>query len=87
MNNESLNNSSGHLSISEEGDVNTPSIFCQYQSLITTTNTTATTTTKKAFTAISNVTTRSDNEIELMNSNGCNVDLMPNFTESNGKVN
>ncbi|CAH8640674.1 unnamed protein product [Schistosoma bovis] len=83
MNNESLNNSSDHLSISEEGDVNTPSIFCQYQSLITTTNTTATTTTKKAFTAISNVTTRSDNEIELMNSNGCNVDLMPNLTESN----
>uniref|UniRef100_A0A095AFN9 Eyes absent homolog n=1 Tax=Schistosoma haematobium TaxID=6185 RepID=A0A095AFN9_SCHHA len=83
MNNESLNNSSDHLSISEESDVNTPSIFCQYQSLITTTNTTATTTTKKAFTAISNVTTKSDNEIELMNSNGCNVDLMPNFTESN----
>ncbi|VDO69966.1 unnamed protein product, partial [Schistosoma mattheei] len=83
MNNESLNNSSEHLSISEESDVNTPSIFCQYQSLITTTNTTATTTTKKAFTAISNVTTRSDNEIELMNPNGCNVDLMPNFTESN----
>ncbi|VDP60960.1 unnamed protein product, partial [Schistosoma curassoni] len=87
MNNESLNNSSDHLSISEESDVNTPSIFCQYQSLITTTNTTATTTTKKAFTAISNVTTKSDNEIELMNSNGCNVDLMPNSTESNDQNN
>uniref|UniRef100_A0A5K4F1R3 Eyes absent homolog n=1 Tax=Schistosoma mansoni TaxID=6183 RepID=A0A5K4F1R3_SCHMA len=86
LNNGSLNNSSNHLSINEESIVNTPSIFCQYQSLITTTtttNTTTTTTAKKAFTTISNVTTRSDNEIELMNSKGCNMDLMPNLTESN----